>query len=123
MITYVRTEVCVSTTARAEGSAEAIHDADNSIRWALFAAWTRNPFECDISCYLVIVLNPPIRDLLMHLFVHSEGHDINDEALRKNICLTRISSQRHARTSATEILAALSGAPGASLVMRCGGLL
>jgi hypothetical protein len=47
---------------------------DNSVRWTMFAAFVGDKWCCVVGSYLTCVFNQPLRDLLMYVFLHSEGN-------------------------------------------------
>ena len=70
--------------------------ADNSVRWRLFKEWTHNEWSC-LGCYLLCALNRPIRDILMFIFLYSDGHNMNEEKFRQKYMFDREELERRKR--------------------------
>ena len=87
--------------------------ADNSVRWRLFKEWTHNEWSC-LGCYLLCALNRPIRDILMFIFLYSDGHTMDEQKFRQKYMFDREELERRKRCIAkgdTGFIEGCSGRP------------
>ena len=71
----------MKVTSEGDGSGKTA--ADNSKRWKAFSEWCGCRWSSLVGCYAVCLLNRPLQDTLMYIFLHSDGHGIDAKKFSK----------------------------------------